>query len=94
MNDTEENDAFRIDHVRGTKTSEMTYDAQSKETQNQPQTNDTQGTHTLPERQNADREKNVNKRFQDNDEPEHRVTDDTNRIKAEDLKKKKNSSIF
>ncbi len=74
--------------------SEMTYDAQSKETQNQPQANDTQGTHTLPELRNADREKNVNKRFQVNNEPEHKVTDDASQIKAKDLKKGKLKHLF
>jgi hypothetical protein len=76
------------------KTSETTYNAQSKETQNQPQENDTQGTHTLPGWRNADREKNVNQHFQNNDEPENRVTDNANRIKAEDLKKRKIQASF
>ncbi len=38
--------------------------------------------------------KNVNKRFQDNDEPEHKVTDDANQTKAEDLKKRKTQASF
>ncbi len=59
------------------------------------QVNDTQATHTLPKQWNADRKKETsNKRFQENDEPEHKVTDDANQITAEDLKKKKNQASF
>ena len=60
VNDTEENDArprqkYKQKEKRHEKT---TYDAhRSKETQNQPQANDMQGTHTLPEQRNADRKR-------------------------------------
>ncbi len=66
----------------------MIHDAhRNKETQSQPQVNDTQGTQTLPERRRQ--EKNVNKRFQGNGEPDNDVTDDTNQIRTKDLKKGK-----
>ncbi len=54
--------------------------------QNQPQVNDTQGTHTLPEQQNADRKKNVNKRFQ-NGNQNNGISDDVRQIKSKDLRK-------
>ncbi len=53
-NDTEENDAFQIDHVRGTKKMTLTV---STEKQFHPQARTRKGTQTLPELRNTDRKR-------------------------------------
>ncbi len=81
MNDTEENDAFRIDHVRGTKNVRR----RSKQRRiNHKKT--TRKKHTRFQNGETQTEKRTSiSAFK---------TNDANRIKAEDLKKNKNSSIF
>jgi hypothetical protein len=57
-----------LNHVRSTKKRQKgrhTTLIDSKEMQNQPQVNDTQGTQTLPEQTKRRQKKNVNKRFQE-----------------------------
>jgi hypothetical protein len=73
-----------LDHVRSKnqcqKGPHMTL-IDSKETQNQPKVNNTQGTHasrTTKRRQ----KKNVNKRFQENGTRNHDETDDASQIKT------------
>ncbi len=75
VNDTEENNAFQIDHVRRTQeTSEMQMTL-GKEKQTHSQEMTRKGTQTLPE-QRGQKKKNINKRFKKNGKPDHYITDD------------------
>ena len=77
-NDTEENDAFQIDHVNTQKENDAWNKEEQKFTRKK---NDTQ--------RNSKRfQNNVNKRFQ-NDE-----ANDTNKIRTEDLKITKSSHLL
>jgi len=82
VNDTEENDAFQIDHVRGSQKRQKRQTPLSKEKQiHSQETTRQKELKMLPERRNADRKKNVNKRFQENGKPDYNITDDASQIK-------------
>jgi hypothetical protein len=86
---TEENDAFQIDHVRTQETSQTPNDAQQRRADSLAG-NDTQRN------SNASRTtetKNVNKALS-NGKPDHDKTDDANQIRTEDLKKRKSRHLL
>jgi hypothetical protein len=91
VNNTKENDAQPLQKYKtNIKEGQNTTLIDSKETQNQPQVNDTQGTQTLPEQRNADRKSTSISAFEETAPG----TMTPARLKAKDLRKQKQNRIF
>ena len=92
VNDTEENNARpRQKYKEAENVTKDDIRLSSTQAKNNKQTKSSHASQTTKRRQKT---KNVNKRFQDKDDPEPRVTDNANQIKTVDLKKKKVQASF
>ncbi len=89
VNDTEENNARPRQKYKSQKRHERWHTTLIDSDASERHASNSHASRTTKCRQ----KKNVNKRFQDNDEPEQKVTDE-NQIKAEDLKKKTIQASF
>jgi hypothetical protein len=96
VNDTEENDTFKIEHVRGTETSEQKKRrlSTSKRRRIHLQETTRKEHKRFQNNENADRKRMSISAFKETATGNNDVTDDARKIRAKDLKKTKTAGLF